>query len=68
MIEQPVEPEIAADTQRLAAVSALRRIRRIVDCDQAEEEFKSRWASRIGAVAGVLLIVAITWTLYRFMR
>ncbi len=68
MIEQPVEPEVAAASRHLAGISALRRIRRIVDSDQAEEEWKSRWARRIGAVAVVLCIVVVTWTLYRFMR
>lgn len=67
MNETSIDPEISNASRRVTGIAALRRIRRIVDAETAQAELKSRWARRIGAVACVLGIIVVTWSIYRFL-
>lgn len=61
MNHQTVDPQIAAASQRLAGISALHKIRQIVDVEVAQEQTKSRWAKRVSVFAVVGIIVAVGW-------
>lgn len=54
---QDIDPAL----RRTVGIAALRRIRRLVDEDNALEQWRARWAFRIGAafaaIAAVLLVV-----------
>ncbi|MBS1197566.1 MAG: hypothetical protein H6R18_1351 [Proteobacteria bacterium] len=60
------DPEIAAATTRMTGVSALRKIRKLVDEENANEHLKSRWAPRFIAFTGVLLILLLTYFLLKW--
>ncbi len=54
------DPDIGRNVRRTVGVAALRRIRRIVDADNALEADKARWARRLwfGLIAATVLAVA----------
>ena len=55
------DPEIERNVRRTVGIAALRRIRRIVDADDALEAGKRRWARRLTAVLIVATVVAVAW-------
>lgn len=61
----PEQPDIAHATRRLAGISALRKLRRLVDEDNAQEHQKARWAVRIGVVFGLAACTFVVWLLGR---
>lgn len=46
----PDQPDIAHATRRLVGISALRKLRRLVDEENAQERNEARWAFGIGIV------------------
>ena len=55
-------------SRRIAAFAALRQIRQLVDQELATEQLKTVWARRLGAVAGLALILSVTWALFLTLR
>jgi len=59
------DPEIRRAVRRTVGIAALRRIRRLVDADNALEEQKARWARRIGLLLLAAAIAAVAWIVIR---
>ena len=59
------EPEIQRAVRRTVGIAALRRIRRIVDADDALEADKRRWARRLGVLFLLAAVLALAWMLIR---
>jgi len=59
------DPEIRRAVRRTVGVAALRRIRRLVDADNALEAEKARWARRIGILLLAAAIAAVAWIAIR---
>jgi hypothetical protein len=58
----PDQQDIDPALRRTVGIAALRRIRRLVDEDNALEQWRARWAVRIGAVfAGIAAAIALAW-------
>lgn len=55
--------EIAAASQRAAGISALRKIRQLVDEENANEQLKERWIPRVIVIAGVLFVLLLAYFL-----
>ena len=51
--------------RRTVGVAALRRIRRIVDADNALESSKQRWARRLSIILILAAILALAWIVIR---
>jgi hypothetical protein len=59
------DPEIRRAVRRTVGIAALKRIRRIVDADNALEENKARWARRLGVFFLLAALLALGWMLIR---
>jgi len=59
------DPEIRRAVRRTVGIAALRRIRRLVDADNALEAEKARWARRIGILLLAAAIAAVAWIAIR---
>jgi cell division protein FtsX len=59
------DPEIQRAVRRTVGIAALRRIRRIVDADNALENSKQTWARRLTIFLGLAAILVIGWMLIR---
>jgi hypothetical protein len=55
------DPEIQRAVRRAVGIAALRRIRRIVDADNALEAGKERWARRAAILLLVAAVAAVAW-------
>jgi hypothetical protein len=53
------QPDITHASRRLAGISALRKLRRLVDEENAQEHQKARWALRIGVIFAVAVGVFV---------
>ena len=60
-----VDPEIQRAVRRTVGIAALRRIRRIVDADNALESAKQRWARRLSIVLILAAVLALAWIVIR---
>jgi len=59
MTSEPENPAITAASTRAAGVSALRRIRKLVDEENAHDQQKAIWAKRVAVIAGTAISVAL---------
>lgn len=59
------DPEIQRAVRRTVGIAALRRLRRIVDADNALEAEKSLWARRLSILFLLAAVLALAWMLIR---
>ncbi len=59
------DPEIKRNVRRAVGIAALRRMRRIVDADNALEAAKRRWARRLSIVLLLAALLALAWIVIR---
>jgi hypothetical protein len=59
------DPEIQRAVRRTVGIAALRRIRRIVDADNALEAGKQRWARRLTIAFLLAAALVLAWMLIR---
>lgn len=59
------DPEIRRAVRRTVGIAALKRIRRIVDADNALEADKQRWARRLAMLFALAAVLALAWMLIR---
>jgi len=59
------DPEIRRAVRRTVGIAALRRIRRIVDADNALEAGKQRWAWRLSIFFVLAAAIALAWIAIR---
>ncbi|MDP2111344.1 MAG: hypothetical protein Q8J94_10970 [Thiobacillus sp.] len=59
------DPEIRRAVRRTVGIAALRRIRRIVDADNALEAEKARWARRLALLLIAAALLALAWIAIR---
>lgn len=59
------DPEIRRAVRRTVGIAALKRIRRIVDADNALEADKRRWAWRLAMLFALAAVLALGWMLIR---
>ncbi len=59
------DPEIQSAVRRTVGIAALRRIRRIVDADNALEADKVRWARRLSIFFLLAALLALAWIVIR---
>ncbi len=59
------DPEIRRAVRRTVGIAALRRIRRIVDADNALEADKRRWARRLAILFMLAALLVLAWMLIR---
>lgn len=59
------DPEIRRAVRRTVGIAALKRMRRIVDADNALEAAKQRWARRLAALFVLAALLALGWMLIR---
>jgi hypothetical protein len=59
------DPEIRRAVRRTVGIAALKRIRRIVDADNALEADKQRWARRLGIAFVLAAALVLAWMLIR---
>ena len=57
--------EIRRAVRRTVGIAALRRLRRIVDADNALEAGKQRWARRLSILLILAAVVALAWIVIR---
>ena len=57
--------EIRRAVRRTVGIAALRRIRRIVDADNALEGGKQRWARRLSIALILAAVLVLAWMLIR---
>ena len=61
----PNPQDIDHATRRTVGIAALRQIRRLVDEDRALEEWRSRWAVRIGAAFVGIAVAILAWGFFK---
>jgi hypothetical protein len=59
------DPDIERNVRRTVGIAALRRIRRIVDADNALEADKRRWARRLSTAFVLAAVLVLAWMLIR---
>jgi hypothetical protein len=59
------DPDIRRAVRRTVGISALRRIRQIVDADNQLEADKSRWARRLSIFFLLAALLALAWIVIR---
>jgi hypothetical protein len=59
------DPEIQRAVRRMVGIAALRRIRKIVDADNALEAEKSRWARRLSLLFLIAAALVLAWIAIR---
>jgi hypothetical protein len=59
------DAEIQRAVRRTVGIAALRRIRRIVDADNALEAEKSRWVRRLAQLLVVAVALVLAWIAIR---
>lgn len=59
------DPEIQRAVRRTVGIAALRRIRRIVDADNALEAEKTRWARRLAIALVLAALLVLGWMAIR---
>ena len=61
MIDSNSDPGIEQAVRRTAGIAALRKLRRLVDSENAHERWKAKWALRLGAVFAITGIAWLVW-------
>ncbi|MDD5248060.1 MAG: hypothetical protein PHY45_03690 [Rhodocyclaceae bacterium] len=59
------DPDIEDAVKRLAGFAALRRLRRLVDADQAQQDAQARWAARLAWAFALAAVLALAWLAFR---
>lgn len=59
------DPDIERNVRRTVGIAALRRIRRIVDADNALEVEKTRWVRRLSLLFVVAAALVLAWIAIR---
>jgi flagellar biogenesis protein FliO len=59
------DAEIQRAVRRTVGIAALRRLRRIVDAEQAREASSERWARRLSLFFILAAILALAWIMIR---
>jgi len=59
------DEKIQRAVRRTVGIAALKRIRRIVDADNALETEKSRWALRLSIFFMLVAVLALAWIAIR---
>jgi len=59
------DPEIQGAVRRTVGIAALRRLRRMVDADNALEADKARWVRRLSLLFAVAAAMVVTWIVIR---
>ena len=59
------DEKIQRAVRRTVGIAALRRIRRIVDADNALEAGKQRWARRLAIALVLAAVLVLAWMLIR---
>jgi hypothetical protein len=59
------DPEIQSAVRRTVGIATLRRLRRIVDADNALEADKSRWARRLSIFFILVAVLVLAWIVIR---
>jgi len=59
------DPEIQHAVRRTVGIAALRRLRRMVDADNALEAKKARWARRLSLLFILAAAMVVTWIVIR---
>lgn len=59
------DPEIQRAVRRTVGIAALKRIRRMVDADNALEADKRRWARRLTMLFALAAVLVLAWMLIR---
>ncbi|HEX5392241.1 MAG TPA: hypothetical protein VFW68_03115 [Rhodocyclaceae bacterium] len=59
--DDPVQQAV----RRQTGIAALRRLRKMVDDEVAQDRLHARWARRLGVVLVVAAIVAVVWLAQR---
>jgi hypothetical protein len=59
------DPEIERGVRRVVGIAALRRLRRMVDADAAEETKKSALATRLAWALALAAALAVAWIAFR---
>jgi len=57
------DPALRRSVRRTVGIAALRKIRRIVDAEQAREEGSRRWAWRLSLVFVLAAVLVLAWML-----
>ncbi|MCF8200188.1 MAG: hypothetical protein K9J42_15580 [Sulfuritalea sp.] len=57
------DPEIQRSVRRTVGIAALRRIRRIVDTENARDARDSRWARRLAIAFVLAALLVLAWML-----
>ncbi|MDZ4254126.1 MAG: hypothetical protein U1A72_16285 [Sulfuritalea sp.] len=59
------DPEIRRAVRRTVGIAALKRIRRLVDADNAHEAARQRWARRLALLFVAAAAMVVAWMLIR---
>ena len=59
------DPEIQRAVRRTVGIAALRRLRRIVDADNALEADKNWWARRLSIFFVLVAVLVLAWIVIR---
>jgi hypothetical protein len=59
------DPEIERGVRRVVGIAVLRRLRRMVDGDAAEETKKSALARRLAWAFALAALLAVAWIAFR---
>lgn len=57
----PDHHPIADGVRRTVGIAALRRLRRLVDAEEAQDQANARWAQRLGVVFIVAAALVLLW-------
>jgi hypothetical protein len=59
------DPAIQRAVRRTVGIAAMRRLRRIVDADNAQEASNARWVRRLSIFFILAAILALAWIVIR---
>ena len=59
------DPQIQRAVRRTVGIAALRRLRRLVDAEQALETSNARWARRLSVFFILAAVLALAWIVIR---
>lgn len=59
------DPEIRRAVRRTVGIAALRRLRRLVDAENAREAAKARWGRRLSVFFVLAAVLALAWMVFR---
>jgi hypothetical protein len=55
------DPEIDNAVRRSVGIAALRRLRRMVDAENAQDALQARWAKRLSWAFAVAAVLTLAW-------